>query len=92
MFGMRLRLLVLLSALIAPFAPAATAATIVNKDADAVIILVVENGNRSEMVVEPGATNTLCDGGCFLTLPNGDRIGLSGSETIRIVNGVAIIQ
>jgi hypothetical protein len=34
----------------------------------------------------------ICASGCFLTLPNGDRIGLAGGETVEIKDGVATIK
>ncbi len=70
----------------------ALAASIKNNDAGAAVITIVENGNRSEVVIESGASETLCPKGCFITLPNGDRIGLSGGESVEIVKGGAVVK
>lgn len=71
---------------------AALAASIMNADASAAVITIVEDGSRSEVVIEPGASETVCPKGCFLTLPNGDRIGLSGSENVEIHKGGALVK
>ncbi|MDZ7602396.1 MAG: hypothetical protein U1A06_13570 [Hoeflea sp.] len=70
----------------------AAAASITNKDAQAQVLSVTENGDKIDVVVEPGATVTICPGGCFVTMPSGDRETLSGNETIDIVNGGAVIK
>ncbi len=68
------------------------AATVVNKDAEPQVLMITEDGSQSEIVVEAGGTAEICPGGCFLTMPSGDRETLSGSETIDIVNGAAVIR
>lgn len=68
------------------------AATVTNKDAQSHILLVTEGSDKVEVVVEAGATTVFCPVGCFVTMPSGDRETLSGSETIEIVNGTAIIK
>lgn len=78
-------------AVIAGFA-SAEAANITNNDKKPVTIVVVENGNRMEIPLAPGASETICPSGCFLTAPNGDRIGLSGGETVEISGGAAIVK
>ena len=55
-------------------------------------MVIVEKGNRMDVAIEAGATETLCPAGCFLTLPNGDRIGLEGKEQVDIVGGAATIR
>ncbi|MBB4272842.1 putative cupin superfamily protein [Rhizobium mongolense] len=73
-------------------AAGAEAATITNTDPAPVVVVVTEGGNRVEVVVDAGASETLCAAGCFMTTPDGDRIGLGGGETIEIVKGSAIIK
>lgn len=34
----------------------------------------------------------ICPGGCFVTAPSGDRVGLQGDETIEIVNGSVVVK
>lgn len=70
----------------------ALAADITNGDKKAVVIDVVENGNRSKIPLPAGATESICPLGCFITAPNGDRIGLSGGETVEISGGAAIVK
>lgn len=78
--------------LVAASAGGALAASVTNKDSSPVVLVIVENGNRMEVAVDAGSTQTICPGGCFVTLPNGDRIGLEGKEQIDIVNGAANIR
>lgn len=70
----------------------AQAASVTNKDEAAVVLTVTEGGNRVEIVVDAGASERLCPSGCFITTPDGDRIGLSGDETIEIVKGSAVVK
>ena len=70
----------------------ASAASITNKDAQPQLLIVTEDGDKIEMVVEAGATVSFCPGGCFVTMPSGDRETLAGGETIDIVNGAAVIK
>ncbi|TCU10425.1 hypothetical protein [Rhizobium sullae] len=70
----------------------AYAATITNTDPAPVIVVVTEGGNRVEVVVDAGVSETLCAAGCFMTTPDGDRIGLGGGETIEIVKGSAVFK
>lgn len=73
-------------------AAAAQAATIINKDDNSYALVVSEGGQRSEIALGAGQTITICHGGCFLTLPNGDREALSGNETVEISGGRAKIK
>jgi hypothetical protein len=73
-------------------AEGAFAATITNTDPAAVVVVVTEGGNRVEIVVDAGSSETLCASGCFMTTPDGDRIGLDGGETVDIVKGSAVIK
>ncbi|CAN7484744.1 hypothetical protein LJR030_004970 [Rhizobium sp. LjRoot30] len=74
------------------FAAPAAAATVTNKDGATVVLTVVENGSRMEIVLDAGGSETLCPTGCFVTLPNGDRIALDGGENVEILNGSAVIK
>lgn len=71
---------------------AASSASLTNKDADSHTVVVTEGGVKNELAIASGETVTFCNGGCFLTLPNGDRAALAGPETVEIVNGQAVIK
>ncbi|WP_147178230.1 hypothetical protein [Ciceribacter naphthalenivorans] len=73
-------------------ASGAFAASVSNVGTGAVVLVIVENGNRTEVAIDAGASETICPSGCFVTLPNGDRIGLEGGETIEIQDGAATIK
>ncbi len=45
-----------------------------------------------DVAVEPGATETICPSGCFVTAPDGDRIGLSGNEVLEIIDGTLVVK
>ena len=68
------------------------AASIANLDDQPATILVTEGGSQTELAVGAGETVEFCTGGCFVTLPNGDREALTGSETVEISGGVARIK
>ena len=68
------------------------AASIHNTGSSAVVLVVVEDGNKTEVALDAGSSDSICASGCFLTLPNGDRIGLAGGETVEIKDGVATIK
>jgi seryl-tRNA(Sec) selenium transferase len=70
----------------------AHAATITNNDGAAVMIVVTEGGQQTEVGVGPGQSVSVCGGGCFVTMPNGDREALSGGETVEISGGKASIK
>ena len=70
----------------------AFAASVVNIGSSSVVIVVVEDGNKVEISLDAGGSDVICSSGCFLTLPNGDRIGLAGGETVEIKDGVATIK
>lgn len=67
----------------------AHAASVTNKDDVERTLIVTEGGNRSEVVLSAGETIDFCGGGCFVTMPNGDREALTGSESIEISGGRA---
>lgn len=66
---------------------AAMAASAINLDPEPRTIVVTEGSVRSELVLDAGATVEFCPSGCFVTMPNGDREVLTGSETIEISGG-----
>lgn len=68
------------------------AATVTNKGADTVVLVVVENGSRIDVALDGGMSESLCASGCFVTLPNGDRLALDGGETVEIIDGSAVIK
>ncbi|WP_036483930.1 hypothetical protein [Nitratireductor basaltis] len=67
--------------------PAASAASIVNRDEETHTITVTENGDQARLSVSKDETVQFCNDGCFVTMPNGDREVLTGSETIEIEQG-----
>lgn len=85
------RMIMMLLVSAAMSAPA-MAASVTNKDADTQVLVVVEGGSRMEIALEPGATETICPSGCFVTLPNGDRIALNGGEDVEIEGGAASVK
>lgn len=70
----------------------ALAAEITNQDAESHTLPVTEAGVRTEVVIDAGATVSICAAGCFITMPNGDRAALVGTEVVDIVNGAAVIR
>lgn len=70
----------------------AFAATVVNNDAEARTLIVTEGSDKSELTVGAGESVEFCPSGCFVTMPNGDREALTGSETIEITGGKAKIR
>ncbi len=76
----------------AGMAAPAMAASVTNKDADTQVLVIVEGGSRVEIALEPGTTETICPAGCFVTLPNGDRIALNGGEDVEIEGGAASVK
>lgn len=85
------RFLIALAAL-AVTAGGAMSATAVNRDGEPRTLVVTEGGDRTELLIGPGETVEFCANGCFVTLPNGDREALTGSETIEIKDGTARIH
>jgi hypothetical protein len=70
----------------------AQAATLVNKGADPVTVVVTEDGQKNEVTAAPAETVEFCLAGCFVTFPNGDRQALTGSETVEISADGVLIQ
>jgi hypothetical protein len=71
---------------------AAHGASAVNTDAEPHTLIVTEGGARSELLIGAGETVEFCAGGCFVTLPNGDREALGGTETLEISGGAVRIK
>lgn len=71
---------------------AAHGASAVNMDSETRTLIVTESGSRNELSIAAGETVEFCVSGCFVTLPNGDREALSGSETLEISGGVVRIK
>ncbi|MFD1199606.1 hypothetical protein ACFQ3K_14975 [Brucella gallinifaecis] len=74
------------------FMPKLYAASVLNSDAFEQTIVVTEGASKREMLIAAGETVDFCDGGCFVTFPNGDREALKGDENIVISNGKASFQ
>lgn len=70
----------------------AMAASAVNRDSEPRTLVVTEGGSQSELVIGSGETVEFCSTGCFVTMPNGDREVLTGSETIEISGGRGRVQ
>lgn len=70
----------------------AFAASAVNLDNEPRTIIVTEGGNRQEISLGAGETVEFCSGGCFVTMPNGDRQALTGGETIEISGGAGKLK
>jgi len=71
---------------------AAHAASAVNLDSEPRTLIVTEGGSKSELSLAAGETVEFCASGCFVTMPNGDREALTGSETVEISGGVGKIK
>ena len=71
---------------------AAQAASAVNRDSEPRTLIVTENGSKSELAIAAGETVEFCSGGCFVTMPNGDREALTGTETVEISGGIGKIK
>ena len=65
----------------------AFAASAVNTTAETRTLIVTEGGGKTELALAAGETVEFCPSGCFVTLPNGDREALTGSETVEISGG-----
>lgn len=72
--------------------PSLYAASVSNNDAAQQTIVVTEGVAKREMLIAAGETVEFCDGGCFVTFPNGDREALKGDEKIVISGGKASFQ
>ena len=73
-------------------ATSAWSASVTNSGSASIVLVVVEDGNRLEVPLEAGTSESICPTGCVITLTNGDRLGLQGGESVDIKDGVAIIN
>lgn len=73
-------------------AGSAFAASVKNDEASAQTIVVTEGSSKTELQVGAGETVEFCNGGCFVTFPNGDREALKGSEAVEIKGGKVSIK
>ncbi|WP_127598951.1 hypothetical protein [Nitratireductor alexandrii] len=80
------RPIMILAALLVAGGPA-FAASIVNRDSEPRTVIVTEGGTQSELVLAGGETVQFCPNGCFVTMPNGDREALTGTEAVEISGG-----
>ena len=71
---------------------AGNAASAINLDSEPRTLIVTEGSSKSELALAGGETVEFCQAGCFVTMPNGDREALTGSETIEISGGVGRIK
>jgi hypothetical protein len=71
---------------------AAHSASAVNRDSEPRTLIVTEGGSKSELSLAAGETVEFCSGGCFVTMPNGDRQALTGTETVEISGGVGTVK
>jgi predicted porin len=87
---MKTRIATILAAAI--FASAANAATLINKGGEAVTVVVTEDGQKNEVTAGAAETVQFCMAGCFVTLPNGERQALTGTETVEIEGANVLIK
>ena len=73
-------------------ASSANAATIVNNGSEPMMVTVTEGADRSEVEIAPAESMDFCLSGCFVTLPNGDRHVLTGTETLELREAGATIK
>ncbi|MBZ0217856.1 MAG: hypothetical protein K8F25_14960 [Fimbriimonadaceae bacterium] len=75
------------SLLIMTIAAPAFAMSITNKDDESRLVVITENGTRSERDVASNETVQLCEQGCFITFPDGTLTAYQGDEKIAIRRG-----
>ncbi len=73
-------------------AGSAGAATLNNVGNTPVVLQVAETNGRVDVSLEPGQSQEICPEGCFITLPNGDHVGLTGNETVDIQDSGATVR
>ncbi len=79
------KLLVAMAVTVGIAAPAAAAAaTVTNRDDTAHVLIVTEGGQQVELSIGAGESIEICPTGCFVTMPNGDREVLTGTERLEI--------
>lgn len=65
----------------------AIAATVTNRDETVQTLTITEGTEQVKLSIGPGESVEICPGGCFVTMPNGDREVLTGSERLEIEAG-----
>lgn len=60
------------------------AATVINRDDTVQTLTVTEGAAQVKLSVGPGESVEFCLNGCFVTMPNGDREVLTGTERLEI--------
>ncbi len=68
-------------------AGSAYAASVSNKDAEAVTIVVTEDGERQEVEIAAGGQTQVCPAGCFVSFPAGGMLALTGNENVVVEKG-----
>jgi len=81
------RLFALTAAALIAANASAFAADVSNADAEAVTIVVTENGERKEVEIAAGAAMELCLSGCFVSFPAGGMLALTGNEKVVVEQG-----
>ncbi len=77
----------ILAAAIVAMPAFAQAASVANKDAEAVTIVVTEDGERQEVEIAAGSKMQLCPAGCFVSFPAGGMLALTGDESVVVEKG-----
>jgi hypothetical protein len=70
----------------------AVAATVTNSDDTEHTLVVTEGGNQTSVTIGAGETIEICPAGCFVTMPNGDREVLTGTETLHIEQSRSVFE
>lgn len=60
------------------------AATVTNRDDTVQTLIVTEGSEQVKLSIGPGESVEFCLSGCFVTMPNGDREVLTGTERLEI--------
>jgi hypothetical protein len=69
----------------------AGAASVANKDATSLTIVVHDGNGRSEISVPAGENVDICPDGCLVIFPDGENRALTGTEIIEITgNSVSV--
>lgn len=84
-----IKLFLLCTAMVVVTSANGLAASIKNIDAKTQTIIIAEGDNRRDVVLKTDQQISVCSKGCFITMPNGDRVALGGDETVEISNGRA---
>lgn len=80
----RVQKLLIVAGLVLAVATPSMAATVTNLDDTVQTLIITEGGQQIQLPVGPGESIEICPSGCFVTLPNGDREVLVGTERLEI--------